>query len=209
MNKSVIDAFWRKRSAAGATRWSDKALLEYETGWLTPLVPENEACILDLGSGPGELSSRLLRPGVSLTLVDKYPNFLKHAPTGPGIQHICCDIVAFNYPQDYDLILLFGVVTHLTAEEESSIYLSAAQHLKPAGILVVKNQVSIGAEKVTSGFSAALQQEYYGRYPALQLQAALLESRGLAVSIKSYPDHFNPWPDTRHVAFICRQKAPT
>lgn len=208
MNKPVIDTFWQKRSATGVIRWSDKALLEFETAWLAPFVVDDEVRILDLGSGPGELSRRLLRPGVGLTLVEKCSDFLKHAPTGVGIQHVCCDVVEFDYPQQYDLILLFGVVTYLTTEEEASIYRSAAQHLKPAGILVVKNQVANDSEKITSGFSTALQQEYYGRYPALSHQAARLENCGLEVSTKPYPDRFNPWLDTRHVAFICRRKRP-
>jgi len=204
VNESVIDAFWRKRSAAGATRWSDKSLLEFETSWLAPLVTLEDANILDLGSGPGELSSRLLRPSVALTLVDKYPDFLKYAPSGVGISHVCCDAVKFNYLQHYDLILLFGVVTHLTIEEELSVYESATKHLKSTGIFVVKNQVTIGAEKIVSGFSDALQQEYYGRYPALDQQIVRLENCGLDITIKHYPARFNHWSDTRHVAFICR-----
>ena len=205
MDKSVIDAFWRQRSAEGKGRWTDDALLRYEIGWLSPYASA-QARILDLGSGPGELSSRLVAPGGSLTLVEKYPDFLKQAPTGDNIRHVCCDVLEFEDSSTYDMILLFGVVTHLGEEEERLVYRKAAEHLAAGGRLVVKNQVTLAEEKLVSGYSASLRQEYCGRYPGLDQQLARLKVIFSFVEVVNYPAQFNPWPDTRHVAFVCAQE---
>jgi len=202
MDKSVIDAFWKNRSSAGQGRWTDESLMEYEVGWLSTHVRLGST-ILDLGSGPGELSSRLLNESSTLTLVEKYPDFLKLAPTGQNIRHVCCDLLEFVFRQTYDLILLFGVVTHLSEEHEMQIYQRAANHLALHGRLIVKNQVSLGDEKIVSGYSASLGQEYCGRYPGLEQQCTRLEGIFPNVELILYPDCFNPWPDTKHVAFVC------
>lgn len=203
MDKSVIDAFWKKRSAEGKGRWTDDALLQYELNWLSKYATPSVR-ILDLGSGPGELSSRLLPANGSLTLVEKYPDFLAQAPTGQNIRHVCCDVQNFDYPESYDLILLFGVVTHLSEDEEILIYRQASKHLGPTGTLIVKNQVSVAEEKLVSGYSANLQQEYCGRYPGMEEQLCRLKTIFSTVEVVPYPDRFNPWADTNHVAFVCR-----
>lgn len=203
MDKSVIDAFWKKRSAEGKGRWTDDALLQYELNWLSKYATPHVR-ILDLGSGPGELSSRLLPADGSLTLVEKYPDFLTQAPTGQNIRHVCCDVENFDYPESYDLILLFGVVTHLLEEEEIFIYRQASKHLTPSGRLIVKNQVSQSEEKLVSGYSENLHEEYCGRYPGINEQLCRMQSIFSNVEVFPYPDQFNPWPDTKHVAFVCR-----
>lgn len=203
MDKAVIDAFWKKRAAEGKGRWTDDALLRYELGWLARYAFPR-ARILDLGSGPGELSSRLMPANGELTLVEKYPDFLKQAPVAPNIQHVCCDVLDFDTPVRYDLILIFGVVTHLSENEEKLIYRKAEKLLAPGGILIVKNQVSNGEEKLVSGYSASLQQDYCGRYPSLERQCGQLREIFKHVDVIRYPDHFNPWPDTKHVAFVCK-----
>ncbi|OQA34035.1 MAG: Methyltransferase domain protein [Betaproteobacteria bacterium ADurb.Bin341] len=204
MDKNIIDAFWKKRSEEGKGRWTDDALLCFELDWLASHAPP-KAKILDLGSGPGELSSRLLPKDGKLTLVEKYSDFLKMAPCASNIRHICCDILDFNDPEHYDLILIFGVVTHLSEEEEKLIYPKTARLLNPGGALIVKNQVSNGKEKSVSGYSTSLQQEYCGRYPSLEQQLQRLKEIFRVVEVIHYPDQFNPWPDTKHVAFVCKR----
>ncbi len=203
MDKTIIDAFWKKRSAEGKGRWTDDALLRYELDWLASHTP-TDARILDLGSGPGELSSRLLPASGRLTLVEKYPDFLKLAPVAQNIRHVCCDVLSFDDAEHYDLILVFGVITHLTEDEEKLIYHKAENLLNPGGTLIVKNQVSNGEEKFVSGYSASLQQDYCGRYPGLEQQLGRLRNIFRYVEMIHYPDCFNPWPDTQHVAFVCK-----
>lgn len=203
MDKAVIDAFWRQRSAEGKGRWTDEALLRYEIEWLTPHVARN-ARILDLGSGPGELSSRLLPSEGKLTLVEKFPDFLERAPNGPNIRQVCCDILDFDDTSTYDLILLFGVVTHLSEEEEIRIYRNAAERLAKDGKFVVKNQVATAEEKLVSGYSESLHQTYCGRYPGFEQQLGRLKNLFANVDVVRYPEKHNPWFDTLHVAYICK-----
>lgn len=203
MDKNVIDMFWKKRSAEGKGRWTDESLLSYELGWISEHAPPN-AQILDLGSGPGELSCKLLTTGSQLTLVDKYPDFLKLAPIAPNIRQVCCDVLEFDDTKQYDLILIFGVVTHLTEIEESLIYQKAAKLLGHNGTLIIKNQVSNGEEKTVSGYSPSLKQNYCGRYPGLDQQNQQLNRIFSNTMTIQYPDQFNPWPDTKHIAFVCK-----
>ena len=176
-------------------------MLQYEYGWLSRYAPPG-ARILDLGSGPGELSSRLLTEDGSLTLVNKYQDFLKQAPVGHNIRHVCADVLDFADTESYDLILLFGVVTHLEENEEMQIYQNVAKLMRPSGALVVKNQVSHATEKLVEGYSTNLKHEYCGRYPGLFEQHERIAHHFKRVEIVRYPKHFNPWPDTLHAAFV-------
>lgn len=203
MDKNIIDMFWKRRSEEGKGRWTNEDLLRYDLGWISGHIPQN-AKILDLGSGPGELSCDLLPANGKLTLVDKYPDFLNLAPIAPNIRHVCCDVLDFDSTEHYDLILIFGVVTYLTENEENLVYHKAARLLSSSGTLIVKNQVSYGEEKTVSGYSPSLQQNYCGRYPGLDQQRQRLNSVFNDIKIIQYPEQFNPWPDTRHVAFVCK-----
>lgn len=202
MDKDAIDQFWRKRAAQGTGRWTERQMIEYEQDLLSRYVTSN-CRILDLGSGPATLSQRLLGDSSSLTAVDKYQGFLDSIPPDPRITKICSDVVEFHYPALYDLILLFGVVTHLEPDEELKVYENAAAGLTPDGILVVKNQVSRAEEKLVDGFSENLNCRYVGRYPDIPGQAARLRRYFANVQISPYPPEFDKWPDTQHVAFIC------
>lgn len=205
MDKYVIDQFWRARSAQGDGRWTNPTLLEFEVDYLSRLVKPN-ARILDLGSGSACLSFRLLSDTSTLTAVDKYPDFLAAVPRRSNVSTVCCDVMDFDFGTGYDLILLFGVVTHLELDQEQILYRRAATGLAPEGILVVKNQVSRSAEKSFDGYSENLKCRYVGRYPSLEEQTGRLQDHFSHVHLLPYPDDFNPWPDTRHAAFICTQK---
>lgn len=202
MDKGVIDQFWTNRSTQGSGRWTDPRMLEFELAMLSPIA-SRAGRILDLGSGPAVLSQHLLHDATTLTAVDRYPAFLDQIPDVSCIHKICDDVVRFDYPEHYDLILLFGVVTHLDPEEELAVYAKAARGLLPAGVLAVKNQVARGAEKQVDGYSEALGCRYVGRYPGVQEQAGRLARHFRRVEPVWYPTEFDAWPDTTHVCFLC------
>lgn len=87
-------------------------MLDYERILLSRHVG---ACcrVLDLGSGPATLSRSLIGPYCTLTAVDKYQGFLDSIPQDPRITAVCSDLLSLDCPDEYDIILLFGVVTHL------------------------------------------------------------------------------------------------
>lgn len=177
-------------------------MLDYEVALLSPHVVEN-CHILDLGSGPAALSTRLLGPTTRLTAVDKYPAFLDKIPPDPRIVSRCCDVVDFDFPDAYQLILLFGVVTHLDPEVEREIYARAARGLADPGVLAVKNQVSRTEEKLVDGYSEGLKCHYVGRYPDIPGQLSRLKRVFRDVRTHPYPGQFNKWPETTHVCFLC------
>lgn len=202
MDKKVIDQFWRQRAAEGGGRWTEPEMLDYELSILAPHVGL-DCRILDLGSGPAALSTRLLGPSCRLTAVDKYQSFLDSIPPDPRISTVCSDVVDFDYPAAYDLILLFGVVTHLDPAEELLVYEKAAGGLTDCGVLAVKNQSSRVEEKRVDGYSESLKCHYVGRYPDIQGQAARLGRFFDKVELRPYPPAFDKWPDTTHVCFLC------
>ncbi|MCM2305842.1 MAG: class I SAM-dependent methyltransferase [Sulfuritalea sp.] len=206
MDKRVIDQFWRQRATEGGGRWTEPEMLDYELSMLTPYVGAN-CHILDLGSGPAALSTRLLGPSCRLTAVDKYQSFLDSIPSDPRINTVCSDVVNFSYTTaTYDLILLFGVVTHLDLAEELAVYENAARGLADSGVLAVKNQSSHHGEKQVDGYSESLKCHYVGRYPDIPGQAARLGRFFGKVEIRHYPPAFDKWPDTTHVCFLCSSR---
>ncbi|HRF11448.1 MAG TPA: class I SAM-dependent methyltransferase [Candidatus Accumulibacter phosphatis] len=204
MDKNTVDQFWRKRSMQGCGRWTQPCMLEYELTILMPHVTPN-CRILDLGSGPASLSRRLLAPSASLTAVDKYGGFLDSIPPDRRTRVVCRDVIDFDYPHPYDLILLFGVVTHLDPDEELKVYEGAARGLARSGIFAVKNQVSRTVEKVVDGYSADLDCDYVARYPDIPGQRERLGRFFSTVTVLPYPPEFNQWPDTEHVCFLCSE----
>lgn len=207
MNKSLIEAFWQRRAQEGQCRWTDDALLSFELSRLQPYVRANSA-LLDLGCGEGSLSRRLVGEAGSLTLVEKQPGFLDRVADEPRLSKHCCDLSQFSYPQHYDLILLFGVVTHLTLAEERAVYRSVATHLADGGYFVVKNQVTAGPELLVDRHSEQLGCRYVGRYPNQDSQQAELAQLFRRVERIAYPPEFNKWPDTHHMLFLCSEPLP-
>lgn len=202
MDKQVIESFWRSRAADGQGRWTDERMCEFEVDVLSPHLKASSR-ILDLGSGDATLSTRLLPQASTLTVVEKQGEFLGRITDSPKIAKYCCDVADFPYPESYDLVLMFGVVTHLEVEEEIGIYRQVAACLAPDGVFAVKNQVSRSAELVIDRFSEQLACRYVGRYPDAQRQRELLERHFGEVATVHYPANFNKWPETEHMLFLC------
>lgn len=199
VNEDVVRAFWAAKAGASDNRWTSSEMQEWELAYLRPLLPVGPARILDLGSGHGNLSRTLCRPGDTVLAVDREAAYGR-AFEGTPHRFINSPIGDFETSDSFDLILVFGVVTYLEEEEEDRVYSLCKQH---AGIAVVKNQCSRSSrEVVVNGYSTALQSDYSARYPAPDAQLASLSRHFSAIQTKPYPDHFNPWPDTMHVAFI-------
>jgi hypothetical protein len=112
-------------------------------------------------------------------------------------------VVDFDYPVAYDLILLFGVVTHLEPGGTRESMRRAARGLADTGVLAVKNQSSRTAEKRVDGYSETLKCHYVGRYPDIPGQLSRLKRVFRDVTTHPYPGQFNKWPETTHVCFLC------
>lgn len=202
LNTQVIRQFWAEKARSASNRWTSPDMLEFELALLEPLAAQARV-VLDLGSGHGDLSRRLCPPGRRLVAVDWEDGFAA-AFSEPHHEFRTCLVTDFTTDEEFDLALLFGVITCLELEQELQVYDRLAAAVAPGGTAVVKNQCATGEEFVVDTHSEALGTRYAGRYPALAEQQARLEAVFAEVEPVDYPDQFNPWLNSRHVAFLCR-----
>lgn len=197
-----ISSFWRAKAQSGSTRWTSSEMLEYEVGYLKPLVSDS-AVILDLGSGFGELSRAVCPVRGRIVAVDQEPLFAEPFVQDSRYEFHNSRVENFDTDINFDLALLFGVVTHLSEEQELSVY-GILKKLIAGGICVIKNQCSIENEIFVDRFSERLNSKYQGRYPSVEDQAQRLGRYFSSIETIKYPHYFNDHADTQHVAFICR-----
>ena len=160
--------------------------------------------VLDLGSGHGELSRRVAQDPVQLVAVDWVAEFAR-AFDATNHSFVQSTVAEYETDDQFDLVLLFGVVTCLTRDEELLVYRKAVEWVAPDGSLIVKNQCARHDEFVFTGTSEALRSEYSGRYPNAVDQLARLKDHFRSIEMVEYPDQFNPWENSFHVAFVCTQ----
>jgi SAM-dependent methyltransferase len=176
--------------------------LNYDIDLVKSLSPSPKS-VLDLGCGSGELSKALISIGGHLTAVDFEKGFARFFP-GPKEEFFCSDVVSFEIEKEFDLILAFGLVTHLDPQSETQLYLNISKMLAPGGIALIKNQVSLGTEDfVFNGYSEKLKVHYSARYPSVATQSERLDPMFEDVSIHMYPQEHQHQKDTHHVLFIC------
>ncbi len=205
LDHEIIRAFWARKSQEERNRWTSEAMLAHEQALLGELAPAPRA-ILDLGSGHGELSRPLAGATADLVAVDFAPAYARSFD-GPRHRFHADGLDAFEPDGEFDLVLLFGVVTSLDATQEEQLYDRMAGWLAADGIAVVKNQCSVGEEFVKTGWSEALGTDYSGRYPSVEAQAERLRRAFASVEVIPYPQHLNTWETSAHVAFVCRGRA--
>jgi trans-aconitate methyltransferase len=203
LDQSVARQFWAHKASEGENRWTPEGMLEFEIQLASTAAPHAER-ILDLGCGFGTLSRRLTPPQGQLVAVDWEPQY-RAAFTETNQTFIERRVTEFTSFSAFDLVLLFGVVTFLSEDEETALYSRIGELLSNRGAALIKNQCSRAEEFSFCGYSESLGAEYSGRYPnAVQQQTRLL-SRFHEVDAVEYPQEFNPWPNSFHIAFICRR----
>jgi cyclopropane fatty-acyl-phospholipid synthase-like methyltransferase len=200
--RDILRAFWGVKAGESSSRWTEPKLLDWEIELLSDQW-DKEGAILDLGSGSGDLSRALAGGNKKLVAVDFEAGFRRHF-TSNNHAFVESEVDKYLTRESFSLILLTGVVMYLTHEKESSVYANVRSMLSDGGLVFVKNQVSMGKEKVFHGFSASLSSDYWARYPNIEEQRMLLESFFDGVHVVSYPDFFNKHEDTVHVGFFCR-----
>ncbi len=203
LDKELIREFWRDRALSGDSRWTASTTLKYELAFMERLV-RPDARILDVGAGTGNLSRPLCPDGGSLVAVDAEPLMAPSFADDPRFEFVASDVSSLSLEGRFDLVIMFGVVTHLAPDEEWAAYRCLAMHVNSGGVVVVKNQCAHDDEFTVDGFSTALGCRYCARYPNAEAQAARLRSLFEYVTIQTYPDQLNPHPNSHHVAFVCR-----
>lgn len=200
--KSTIKSFWQDIALLKSNRWTGEAFIKFELDLLRSLN-RNPDSILDLGSGHGELSKTYASGKAQLTAVDFEITF-NNSFSAPNERFILCDVLDFETSETWDVVLLMGVALYLTDEESSRLYQKISAMFTKAGVAIIKHQVRLGEGKIFNGYSQELGSQYWGRYPSLDREHKMLRDVFPIVHQVPYPDEFNRWPDTRHMAFVCR-----
>ena len=208
LNKELIHDFWKSRSQSSTIRWTSKELLNFEIDYLNErLKSENERIrILDLGSGHGELSRLITKKGDNLLGVDFIPDYSNSFNARDNHLFTCSNVVDFVSNQEFDLVLFMGVVQFLEIEEELRVYEQISTMLSENGIAVIKSQVGIEDEIIINEYSDALKAEYSSRYPHISQQSNAVSKFLNIKEVIEYPSSFNHFPNSKHVAFICKNK---
>ena len=202
LDKELIRKFWETQSKTNSNRWTGSHLLNYDIDLVKSLSPSPKS-VLDLGCGSGELSKAVISIDGHLTAVDFEKGFARFF-SGSHEEFLCSDVASFDIEKEFDLILAFGLVTHLDPHSENKLYLNISKLLAPRGIALIKNQVSLGTEDfVFNGYSEKLKMDYSARYPSVATQSERLAPMFKDVSIHTYPQEHQQHKDTQHVLFIC------
>jgi 2-polyprenyl-3-methyl-5-hydroxy-6-metoxy-1,4-benzoquinol methylase len=207
LKKEVIKSFWRNQSRKASNRWTSDAVLDFETSYLMEKRNQlkNTVNILDLGSGAGELSKSIQKPGDFLTAVDYEENFSRFFEKRDNQTFQATDLTEFESQERFDLILLFGVVNYLTKEEESKVYRVIHEHLASIGVAIIKHQVSYTDEIIINTYSNELESQYSARYPSHKEQVTELKTLFGNVEILEYNQKFNKFEDTFQAAYFVKK----
>lgn len=209
LDKARIDKFWQARTQVAdariATNYREDGRLQLDYALVRSYITA-ETRVLDLGAGTCTLSALLESEVASVLAVDKYPDFLKHAPKTKNFSTQCADVAEFRSNESFDLILLFGVVNFLTVDEEAELYQRCLEMLDSGGTFIVKNQCGVSQELVVDKYSEELNSHYHARYPAFQHQYEQLSRLFSVTAVDIYPPEINRWEDTHFYAFVCSHK---
>ncbi|WP_448061653.1 class I SAM-dependent methyltransferase [Cellulomonas hominis] len=196
--------FWkgRARATTASIRWTDQQMLEVDVALLDSLTREGDT-LLDLGCGTGDLFLAILDKFSRVTAVDMIPEFLERIPRDPRITTVLSELDAYRPEEAFDAATLFGVVTHLTVEQETAAY-RLLRRATPEGVVVVKNQCGRDEDVEVDSWSEAFGSRYVGRYPHVERQAERLREVFGSVEVVRYPEELNHWDNSLHAAFVCR-----
>lgn len=104
---------------------------------------ENKGTLLDMGCGYGRDAIAFAKMGYDVTGVDISMVGVNRMMTtadeeGVSVQGFISDMLSFEYPQAYDMILMDMVIQFLDTEaEQVEALMKAVEHLNPEGQIVV------------------------------------------------------------------------
>lgn len=203
---NTIRNFWKEQSSKSDNRWTDRSFLDFEIGQIKNITDGTPIKkILDLGSGTGTLSKKLVGEESTLDAVDFEDSYEKSFEGDRRFTFIKSDVRFFKTSSGYDLILFFGVTTYLDIESEEIALNSICEMLNESGVAVIKLQCSDSGSFFFNGFSVELGMEYSGRYPSRQEQRKRLLTYFTSVEEVLYPVEMKRHSNTSHVMFICRR----
>jgi cyclopropane fatty-acyl-phospholipid synthase-like methyltransferase len=208
LNKAIINEFWHRTSLKDSNRWTSSNILDFEYTYLAEIIGNFKSMdILDLGCGSGDLSRRIMKKEDTLVAVDYISNYARFYNEEDNQYFKTQDLLEFSTKKQFDLILLFGVVTYLELTEETEMYKKIKLWLRKGGLAVIKNQVSLTQELVVNEYSTNLEFDYSSRYPSLESQTKIINQIFGNCRVLTYPEQFNTFKNTIHVSYVIEEQS--
>lgn len=210
LDKSQIREFWARRAKLTDSRLAthfkhDDALL-YDVEFVRRHLPP-DARILDLGCGTGAMV-QALRPQASfIRAVDQEEKFVERVVVDEVVSTQVADVVGYRDSNQYDAILVFGVLNYLSDHDARILYENCQAMLAPKGVLIVKNACGVHEDVVVNHYSEEIGDWYHALYRFYWRELGLLEERFEVEVNDIYPRHLNRWRDTHYYAFVGRHPA--
>lgn len=203
MDAERVGRFWQRRAAtSSSTRWTSQAQLAHDLEVLEPYAAAES--VLDLGAGTGELLTMFARRAKSVTAVDMVPEFLDRIVEFPGLERVVSRLEQFAPSREYDLIMMFGVVTCIDVATEERILDTCRRSLATGGAVVVKHQCSdADSFEVDRPPSDDDDIGYVGRYPSITEQVVRLGGYFEQVRTIHYPEDLRRHANSHDCAFVC------
>lgn len=163
--------------------------------------------VLDIGSGSGLITNKLIDKVGHITAVEKFEGFTKFIVDHPNMLVINADILGFKIRKQFDVVLCLGVAQYFRKDDAIEIYRSLYEMTKPGGVLIVRMHCGLEKDKIVNGYSKELQTNYFAEYRYVNEEVETLKNVGFESVDKHdiLPETLNVWPDTRHFIFVCKK----
>lgn len=126
--------------------WASRrfSIIDQHVNWLSQLLPNKQASILDLGCGPGFYTERLAKIGYQCVGVDFSPASIKHAKqqansNNLNIEYVLADIREYYPTHNFDLIMMtFGEFNVFKEQDMQRLLQRLIKLLKQGGYLLIE-----------------------------------------------------------------------
>lgn len=108
--------------------------------------------MLELGSGGGNNASHM-KARFSLTLVDLSPGMLEVSEAlNPECEHVCGDMRSVRLGRTFDAVFVHDAVSYITTTDDlRAVVGTAAEHLRPGGVVVFVPDETMETFRATTG----------------------------------------------------------
>lgn len=148
---SITRAYDNAADAYAAQMWNEiesKNMDRVMLGWYASQIPAGQT-VLEIGSGPGEVSGYLSRLGVncigtdlSLRMIEKAKQYF------PGVRFEVQDFLHLSYPEDsFAGVVAFYAIVNLTLDEIETAFKEVQRVLQSGGLFLFTFHIYEGEEK--------------------------------------------------------------
>jgi 2-polyprenyl-3-methyl-5-hydroxy-6-metoxy-1,4-benzoquinol methylase len=147
---------WNKVAALYQEKFMHLDIYNESYDFICDNIKAEQAAILDLGCGPGNITRYLLnkRPGYHITGVDMAPNMVELArANNPAASFITMDIRQISRLKDgFDAIIIGFAIPYLSQDEVATLIANTFQLLNEKGFLYVS---FVAGDPAKSGYKTA------------------------------------------------------